>query len=339
MLQAIQWCGDHLRLLDQRHLPQQTRFVDCYSVQQVADAIQNMMVRGAPAIGICAAYGIVLATMATPADTLNQPSLDAAFQLLAATRPTAVNLTWALARMQQCFQDGTVSFEDVLQMARHLHQQDLQMNQQMAVLGASLIEANSVVYTHCNTGSLATAGVGTALGVIAQAAAQGHIQQVLVGETRPWLQGARLTLWELQQLHIPAALVVDSAAAHFMAQQRPQWLIVGADRICANGDVANKIGTYGLAVLAQHHGVKVMVVAPSSSCDASLTQGADIVIEQRDPREICEVHGVPIAPAHSVALNPAFDVTPAAYIDVLVTEKGLIQQPDSMKLKALLWPD
>lgn len=311
-VEAIRWHGDYLELLDQRLLPHQQQWLRYDNAAAIAQAIKDMVVRGAPAIGIAAAYGYAL-------DAIAQRDLNTAYNLLAASRPTAVNLFWALERMQKL---GTANAEQLVNEAIKIHQEDIAANLAIAKLGASLLPDDAVVYTHCNTGALATGGHGTALGVIRTGFQQGKIKHVYAGETRPWLQGARLTAWELQQEGIPATLVGDSAAAQLFRQEKVNWVIVGADRIAANGDTANKIGTYSLAVLAKHHGVKVMVVAPSSSFDLSIATGADIAIEQRPMTEVTEFRGQPVAPLGFPALNPSFDVTPYELIDAIVSEQG-----------------
>ncbi|MEO6697201.1 MAG: S-methyl-5-thioribose-1-phosphate isomerase [Gammaproteobacteria bacterium] len=338
-MRAVQWQEGVLRLLDQRLLPERHEFVIGKDAAAVACAIRDMAVRGAPAIGIAAAYGVALAGaaryIASPETWRDDIEQDLA--LLAASRPTAVNLFWALERMRNVIKhvsgDPT---QALLAEAKKIHEEDIAANQHMGQLGAGLLEAQSGVLTHCNTGSLATGGYGTALGVIRAAHAQGKITQVYAGETRPWLQGARLTAWELLQEHIPVTLIADSAAASLMAQGRIQWVIVGADRIAANGDVANKIGTYGLAVAARHHGVKFMVVAPASTIDMKMLSGADIPIEVRAAAEVLTLNGQAIAPTGAGAWNPAFDVTPAELVDALVTERGVVLRPDRTKMLELM---
>jgi methylthioribose-1-phosphate isomerase len=322
----IAWTGETLRLLDQRVLPHQVEFLDCRSAADVAQAIHAMAVRGAPAIGIAAAYGLVL-------DVKAGRPYEAAEQVLAQSRPTAVNLRWALARMRTV-QPRTGAA--LLAEAEAIHREDLEQNLKMGALGAGLLPANARVVTHCNTGALATAGHGTALGVIRSAHALGKIARVYNTETRPWLQGARLTAWELQQEGIPASLIADGAAAHLMAREKIDWVIVGADRIAANGDTANKIGTYALAIAARHHGVKFMVVAPSGTFDLSCPDGANIPIEERGATELTEFRGQGVAPAGFAAFNPVFDVTPAALIDAIVCEQGVVERPDAEKLTRLL---
>lgn len=315
---AIEWHNQQLHLLDQRVLPHQHQQLSYTSATEVAAAIRDMVVRGAPAIGIAAAYGYAL-------DALAGRDLQHAYQVLAESRPTAVNLFWALDRM------AAVASQDPQQLvaeAKKIHQEDIQANLTMGQFGAALIADNASVYTHCNTGALATGGHGTALGVIRSAYADGRIRQVYAGETRPWLQGARLTAWELMQDSIPVKLVADGAAAQLFRQGDISWVIVGADRIAANGDTANKIGTYSLAVLAKHHGIKVMVAAPTTTFDLSLASGADIPIEQRPATEVTSLNGQAIAPQGCDAINPSFDVTPASMIDAIITEKGMILEPN-----------
>ncbi|MGH8192389.1 MAG: S-methyl-5-thioribose-1-phosphate isomerase [Rhodanobacteraceae bacterium] len=325
-LRAVQWRDDHLRLLDQRGLPFREAWVDCRDADEVAQAIRDLVVRGAPAIGIAAAWGVVLAAQ-------RGERLDDALTTLRAARPTAVNLMVALDRMRSRVDSGADAGA-LAREARSLQDEDLAANRAMGALGAALIEPGSGVLTHCNTGSLATAGYGTALGVIRSGYASGRIARVYAGETRPWLQGARLTMWELQRDGIPATLIADSAAAHLMRSGQVQWVIVGADRIAANGDTANKIGTYQLAISARHHGVKFMVVAPSTTIDLATPDAAAIPIELRDPAELLACAGERTVVEGADAWNPVFDITPHDLIDVLVTEHGVIARPDAASLTA-----
>ena len=325
-LQAIRWTDNELQLLDQRALPNRIEYLNLSSSKEIAQAIIDMVVRGAPAIGITAAYGIAIAAK-------NQESLTEAYQILADSRPTAVNLFWALERMRQV---KTQSFEALIVEAKRIHQEDTLANKAMGKLGAGLIAEGSRIYTHCNTGALATGGYGTALGVIRAAHSEGKLTQVYAGETRPWLQGSRLTAWELMQENIPVKVCSEGAAAQLFRQGKVDWLIVGADRISANGDVANKIGTYGLALLAKHHGIKVMIVSPTSSIDLQTYSGEDIEIEQRHSSEMTHHNGQAIAPIGCEAINPAFDITPADLIDVIATEKGLILQPCNETVSILM---
>lgn len=337
-IRPIRWTGSALELLDQRKLPFETGYLACNDSDEVAAAIHALVVRGAPAIGIAAAWGVVLAARAIDADTVADAAraLEPALQRLNAARPTAVNLAWALARMRASLaraSDG--HWRQALEAeAAAIEREDLAANRHMGVLGAALITPGSGVLTHCNTGSLATAGFGTALGVIRTGVAQGRIGQVYAGETRPWLQGARLTVWELQQDGIDAILIADSAAAHLMRSGKVQWVIVGADRICANGDVANKIGTYQLAISARHHGVKFMVVAPASTVDMETASGDLIEIEERDPLELHAIAGQRTVAEGIAAWNPVFDVTPQELIDAIVTEQGVVLAPDAARMLA-----
>lgn len=336
-IRPIRWTGDALELLDQRRLPFEVEYVRCITSSEVAEAIGALTVRGAPAIGIAAAWGVVLASRVVEAGdggtaaVALQPAIDE----LNAARPTAVNLSWALARMRAALAGSGQGWRAALEaQARAIADEDLAANRRMGALGAALIEPGSSVLTHCNTGSLATAGFGTALGVIRAGVAQGRIDRVYAGETRPWLQGARLTAWELQQDGIAPTLVADAAAAHLMRTGAVQWVIVGADRICANGDTANKIGTYQLAISARHHGVGFMVAAPSSTVDMSTPSGESIHIEEREPGELFGVGGVRTAAAEIHAWNPVFDVTPHGLIDAIVTERGVIENPDAEAMRA-----
>lgn len=336
-IRPIRWTGEVLELLDQRKLPFEVEYVRCITGAEVAQTIRNLTVRGAPAIGIAAAWGVVLASRTVEAldGGAAAVKLQSAIEDLNAARPTAVNLAWALARMRAALVAAGRDWREALEaQARTIADEDLAANRRMGVLGAALIEPGSKVLTHCNTGSLATAGFGTALGVIRAGVAQGRIDQVYAGETRPWLQGARLTAWELQQDGIAPTLVADAAAAHLMRTGRVQWVIVGADRICANGDTANKIGTYQLAISARHHGVKFMVAAPSSTVDMATPSGDSIHIEERDPEELFGLGGVRTAAADIQAWNPVFDITPHELIDAIVTERGVIERPDAAAMRA-----
>jgi methylthioribose-1-phosphate isomerase len=336
-VRPIRWTGTALDLLDQRKLPFESEYVTCKTSDEVAAAIHALAVRGAPAIGIAAAWGVVLAERAIDATDATDAAtkLEPALQRLNAARPTAVNLAWALARMRAALARADKDWRGALEReAEAIDREDLAANRRMGTLGASLIEPGSGVLTHCNTGSLATAGFGTALGVIRAGVAQGRIDQVFAGETRPWLQGARLTVWELQQDGIDATLIADSAASHLMKTGKVQWVVVGADRICANGDTANKIGTYQLAIAARHHGVGFMVVAPSSTVDMATPNGDAIEIEERDPAELHAVGGSRTVAEGIGAWNPVFDVTPHALIDAIVTERGVIRRPDEAAMRA-----
>ncbi len=340
-IRPILWTEDSLQLLDQRKLPFEVEHLTCTTSDEVAAAIHALAVRGAPAIGIAAAWGTVLAARDVEADDGPQAALklEPALQRLNAARPTAVNLAWALARMRRRLASSGADWQASLSAeAQAIAEEDLAANRHMGALGAALIEPGSGVLTHCNTGSLATAGFGTALGVIRSGVAQGLVTRVFADETRPWQQGARLTVWELQQDGIDATLIADSAASHLMKTGAVQWVIVGADRICANGDTANKIGTYQLAIAARHHGLKFMVVAPSSTVDMGTASGELIEIEERDTSEMMAVGGVRMVAEGIKAWNPVFDVTPADLIDAIVTEKGVIERPTLAKMRGLFGP-
>lgn len=342
-VQAIEWRDGALYLLDQRLLPHRQTWLRYDSAAAVADAIRDMVVRGAPAIGIAAAYGLVLAARARlRAGGDWRAALEADFARLEQSRPTAVNLSWALQRMRERLvrlKDDEQALQQLEAEAVGIHASDREANLTMAQLGMELIRKHQgnpqVLLTHCNAGALATGGFGTALGVIRAAHLEGLVEHVYVDETRPWLQGARLTAWELAGDGVPVSLNADAAAAHLMKTKGITWVIVGADRITANGDVANKIGTYQLAVNAMHHGVRLMVVAPSSTIDMNLESGEDILLEERDGRELLDVAGHRMA-ADVHAVNPVFDVTPADLVDYIVTEKGVVERPDSAKMAQLM---
>ena len=339
----LEWRDAALYVLDQRVLPHSQVWVCCDSVAAVADAIRQMLVRGAPAIGICAAYGFVLAARARLAAGGDwQSALQEDYQLLAASRPTAVNLRWALNLMQERLQRVRADEDPLAALeseALGIHQSDREANLVMAQLGAELIRKHQGsaqnLMTHCNAGALATRGFGAALGVLRAAHLEGLVKRVYVDETRPWLQGSRLTAWELSEDGIPVTLIADSAAAHLMKERGVSWVIVGADRITANGDVVNKIGTYQLAINAMHHGVRFMVVAPSSTIDMATETGDDVELEERSASELLEVAGQRVAAQVSV-YNPVFDVTPADLVDAIVTEKGVIERPDADKMTKLM---
>ena len=340
-IRPIRWTGDALELLDQRKLPFETEYVSAINSDAVADAIHALIVRGAPAIGIAAAWGVVLAARDVEADNGADAliKLEPAMQHLNAARPTAVNLAWALTRMRDALRTAGDDWRGVLErQARNIETEDLAANHAMGAMGAALISPGSGVLTHCNTGSLSTAGFGTALGVIRAGVAEDRIARVFAGETRPWNQGARLTVWELQQDGIDATLIADAAASHLMKSGAVQWVVAGADRICANGDTANKIGTYQLAIAARHHGVKFMVVAPSSTVDMATASGDQIEIEERDPAELLSHRGERTVAAGIQAWNPVFDVTPHELIDAIVTERGVVERPDSAAMQVMFGP-
>ncbi len=336
---AVVWQQDRLYLLDQRYLPIRTEFLALDDASAMAAAIRAMVVRGAPAIGIAAAYGVVLAARGRFAEHGAdwRSYIETDLERLAAARPTAVNLFWALARMRERL--VTLDADDpvpaLLAEALAIHDEDRSGNRRIGELGAELIAEPTEVITHCNAGALATGGYGTALGVIRSGFAAGRIRHVYADETRPWLQGTRLTAWELAESGIPVTVQADHAAASLMATGRIGWVIVGSDRIAANGDVANKIGTYGLAVMARHHGVRVMVAAPTSTIDLAVASGEEIPIEERDPEEVLACGGVRLGPEGVPARNPVFDVTPAALVDVIVTERGIVRSPSRESIAAI----
>lgn len=335
-VQALQWTGHSLKVLDQRQLPEHLVYDEYQDAQGIAEAIRTMRVRGAPAIGIAAAYGVVLSVYRhySPENIDWRTKVFADIAILAKSRPTAVNLFWALNQMQAVLdacQENTLSA--ILACAEKIHTDDLAANRKMGELGADLLMDAKGVLTHCNTGALATGGYGTALGVIRSAYARKPLA-VYAGETRPWLQGQRLTVWELAQDEIPVTLIADSAAAWLMKSKAIDWVIVGADRIALNGDVANKIGTYSLAVAAKRHGVKLMVVAPTSTIDGKINSGDEIEIEQRQQDEL-----LPVCYQGNRfinAWNPVFDVTPAELIAAIVTEKRVIINPAEIGVAELL---
>tara|TARA_R110002096_G_scaffold181301_13_gene358881 strand:- start:2761 stop:3810 length:1050 start_codon:yes stop_codon:yes gene_type:complete len=335
---AIEWRDRQLILLDQRRLPNAVEFLSIDTVSGTFDAIRDMVVRGAPAIGITAAYGVVLSALKHQQldDGNARQQINTDIARLSTARPTAVNLAWALQRMQKCLQNqNSVCLNSLEKEAIAIHQEDIAANKVMGELGASFMDAQSTVMTHCNAGALATGGYGTALGVIRSAFAHGKLEKVFANETRPWFQGSRLTAWELEQEQIPVNLICDSAAASALRAHHVDWIIVGADRVAANGDVANKIGTYSLAVLAKHMGKKFMVVAPTSTIDLNSASGDDIEIEQRDRQEVTNVGGNIMATEGAKVWNPVFDVTPAALIDVLITERGAVENPNTSKIVQL----
>jgi len=340
---AIVWYDDQLFLLDQRALPAEIRFVACNTAAETARAIKEMVVRGAPAIGVAAAYGVALSArdhfQRTSADW--RAGVEQDLDLLAAARPTAINLFWALARMRRLLVtlDQLDPVPALLTEAERIHRDDIRANRTLGDLGAALISERCEVITHCNAGALATGGYGTALGVVRSAHAAGKIDRVYADETRPWMQGSRLTAWELQQSGIPVTVQADNVAASLMTRGGIQWVIVGSDRIAANGDVCNKIGTYMLAVLARYHGVRFMVAAPTSTIDLSVASGAEIPIEERAADEVLSCGGTRIGPEGVDAQNPVFDVTPADLVDVIVTERGVIEQPTAAKIAALMEQD
>jgi methylthioribose-1-phosphate isomerase len=336
------WKKNRLLLLDQRLLPHDLVWKTCLTWKEAAQGIRDMVVRGAPAIGCVAAYGIVLAASERPFKSLKdqQTTLDKAFEGLLKARPTAVNLRWAIERMRRIWVSGAASPKGLAARleaeAFAIENEDREANQRMGRFGAALLPEEATVLTICNTGSLATAGLGTAFGIIWTAFHDKKIKKVLASETRPYLQGARLTAWELKQERIPFDLITDNMAAHLMNTEKIDAVIVGADRIAANGDTANKIGTYSLAVLASHHGVPFYVAAPISTVDLSTPSGERIPIEERSMEEVTMLRGHAIAPKGTRARHPAFDVTPAKLIRGIVTERGVAEPPFTASLRRLV---
>jgi methylthioribose-1-phosphate isomerase len=334
LIAPVRWRGDRLILLDQTQLPAREVEREYTRWQDVADAIRTLVVRGAPAIGVTAAFGMALAAQASAATSFDEllADLETASKGLAATRPTAVNLFWALDRMKRVAVAARAESlpslrARMLAEAQAVLEEDVAANKALGRHGAALVPAGSRILTHCNAGALATAGYGTALGVVRAAHEQGKVALVWVDETRPVMQGSRLTAWECVKDGIPHRVMSDVVAASLMARGQVDLVVTGADRIAANGDTANKIGTYALAVLARHHGLPFYVAAPFSTIDASLPSGTEIPIEERDPDEVRQIAGQPTAPEHSPVYNPAFDVTPATLIAAIVTERGVFRPP------------
>jgi methylthioribose-1-phosphate isomerase len=333
MVETIQWTADGVVMIDQTRLPREQVFVTCTTYQEVAEAIRSMVIRGAPAIGVAAAMGVALG-VAQGAD------FELVCETLAATRPTAVNLFWAIERMRQlrASLNGASPQEVVLRMAgeaKQIRLDDIAICKAIGQHGAALIPDQKTVLTHCNAGALATAGYGTALGVIRAAIASGKKIDVFADETRPFLQGARLTAWELQQDNIPTTLITDNMAGHFLRSGRIGCVVVGADRIAANGDVANKIGTYSVAVLAKENNVPFYVAAPLSTFDLSIPSGSHIPIEERNGAEVTHLSGVHVAPENIAVANPAFDVTPHRYVSAIICERGIARAPYEESLREL----
>jgi len=339
MIETIEWTPEGVVMIDQTRLPRETAFVTCRDYQEVAHAIRTMIIRGAPAIGVAAAMGVAIGVLKT-----DPAALDAEFPAicgtLAATRPTAVNLFWAIDRMRRLYESlrGRPAAEiraAMVSEACRVKEEDIAVNRAMGRHGAPLIPDGRTVLTHCNAGALATAGYGTALGVIRAAVEMGKKIDVFADETRPFLQGARLTAWELQQDGIPTTVITDNMAGHFLKEGRIGCVVVGADRIAANGDVANKVGTYPVAVLARENGVPFYVAAPVSTLDLTLASGDLIPIEQRPASEVTEVFGVPVTPPGIAVQNPAFDVTPNRYVTAIITERGVATAPFEESLRRL----
>ena len=338
-MKAIEWVQGKIRLLDQTRLPWDEVFLELSDYRELLQAIKEMRIRGAPGIGLAAAYGMALGAQGIEAKSKEEflKELDSVAQTLAATRPTARNLFWALERMNRAAQAGDVAQikAALLDEARKIERENEEADKLIAAFGAELIRDGFTVLTHCHTGSLATAGYGTALGAIKATAKQGKRIRVYATETRPLLQGARLTTWELMTEGISVTLITDGMAGHFLKNRAIDCVIVGADRIAANGDVANKIGTYSIAVLAMENAVPFYVAAPLSTVDLSLASGDEIAIEERRPEEVTHIRGVAIAPDGVGVANPAFDVTPHHYVSAIITEKGIIREPYVERLRKL----
>ena len=339
MVETIRWSAEGVVMIDHTRLPREERYVTCRTYEDVAEAIRSMVIRGAPAIGVAAAMGVALGVAHAHAE-----DLDAQFETicstLASTRPTAVNLFWAIDRMKRLYAESrALPFAELKARfaaeAQQIRLEDIAINQAIGRNGSPLVPDGKTVLTHCNAGALATAGYGTALGVIRAAVADGKKVDVFADETRPFLQGSRLTVWELQQDGIPATLITDNMAGHFLKSGRIGCVVVGADRIAANGDVANKVGTYSVAVLAKENGVPFFVAAPISTLDLKLHSGDEIPIEQRAAAEVTHVFGVPIAPEGAAVQNPAFDVTPNRYVTAIITERGVARAPYETSLRSL----
>jgi methylthioribose-1-phosphate isomerase len=336
MIETIQWVDGAVVMIDQTRLPREEHYVTCTGYEQVAEAIRSMVIRGAPAIGVAAAMGVALGMQHSRLE-----DFDKICETLAATRPTAVNLFWGIERMRQVFRSlhGRPLEEvraELVREAQRIRLEDIAINECIGKNGAPLVPDGKTVLTHCNAGALATAGFGTALGVIRAAAASGKKIDVFADETRPFLQGARLTVWELQHDGIPTTLITDNMAGYFLHSGRIGCVIVGADRIAANGDVANKIGTYSVAVLARENQVPFYVAAPISTLDMTLQSGDQIPIEQRGAQEVTHLNGIPVAPHGTAVQNPAFDVTPNRYVTAIITERGLARAPFVDSLRKLV---
>ncbi|MFY9947203.1 MAG: S-methyl-5-thioribose-1-phosphate isomerase [Candidatus Sulfotelmatobacter sp.] len=342
MIQTLEWTDKGVRFIDQTKLPTEEIYVVCKTHEQVADAIRTMIVRGAPAIGVAAAMGIALGAKESKAETVGdlKRDLDQICDNMGKTRPTAVNLFWAIRRMQEKFERLRIRpiaqiKQELIEEAKRMHAEDIAANQAMGRHGATLMPSEGGVLTHCNAGALATAGYGTALGVIRAAVEQGKKIHVYADETRPFLQGSRLTAWELMKDGIPTTVISDNMAGAMMRQGKIGAIVVGADRIAANGDVANKIGTYSVAVLAKENGIPFYVAAPISTVDLACATGEKIPIEQRNAREITHIAGKQMTPDGVSIENPAFDVTPAKYISAIITERGIAREPYAQSLSRL----
>ncbi len=342
MIKTIEWANGKVRMIDQTKLPQREEVFECIDYLEVAKAIKDMKIRGAPAIGIAAAFGVALGVKNSGAKTLQDllKEVEQICQTLLETRPTAVNLSWALERMTRKAESSRIlsvaeAKKALLKEAQEIRREDAEANRRIGDYGASLIGDGDTILTHCNAGALATSEYGTALGIMRKAVEEGKKIYVYVDETRPLLQGARLSAWELQKDRIPFTLITDNMAGYFMQQRKINKVVVGADRIAANGDTANKIGTYSLAVLAKEHDIPLYVAAPVSTIDFSIPSGKQIPIEEREAEEVTSIQGVQCTPSGVKVANPSFDITPGRYISAIVTEKGIIKQPLEKNLKTI----
>jgi methylthioribose-1-phosphate isomerase len=336
-VKTIQWKNDRVVMLDQRLLPHREVYRVYRNYSEVATAIREMVIRGAPAIGVAAAMGVALGAAKAPRKTFDR-DFEKIIITLSKTRPTAINLFWALQRMRRIYSENRSRGVEAVQRAlkeeaQKIYQEDIAANKQLGKFGASLLRNAKQIMTHCNAGALATAGYGTALGVLRALKASGKQFEVFVNETRPFLQGARLTAWELKKEKIPATLITDNMAGYLIQKGKVDAVVVGCDRIAANGDVANKIGTYTLAVLARRHGIPFYVAGPTSSIDVNCRSGDEIPIEQRDPKEVSHIFGKPVAPKGMKIFNPAFDVTAHDLITAIITEKGVINPPYQQNIR------
>lgn len=342
MVKTIEWTAAGVVMIDQTKLPAEETYVTCRDYREVAEAIKDMVIRGAPAIGCAAAMGVAIGVLQAADEDIDS-QVDEICEALAGTRPTAVNLFWAIDRMRALYgrlREQGVALNEIRETlvgeAQKILDADIACNRTMGRHGSALLPASGTVMTHCNAGALATGGYGTALGVIRAAVESGRAVDVLANETRPFMQGSRLTVWELQQDDIPVTLLTDNMAGHMMQQGRVHAVVVGADRIASNGDVANKIGTYSVAVLAKENGIPFYVAAPTSTIDPALASGSEIPIEERSAEEVTQIRGQQIAPPETAVCNPAFDVTPSRYVTAIITENGVAGPPYGSSLAALL---
>lgn len=340
MLPAIEWRKDRLIMIDQRKLPGEEVYVECTDYNQVAEAVEKMIIRGAPAIGVAAGFGVALGLLGVEKEENLDEEFERIFKRLERTRPTARNLFWALERVKRTFEKNKCLSllqlkQRMIQEAMDIEREDVETNKKIGFFGKDLLKDGQSILTHCNTGSLGTAGYGTALGVIRAAFQEGKKIQVYADETRPFLQGARLTCWELDRENIPVTLITDNMAGYLMQKGMISLVVTGADRIARNGDTANKIGTYTMAVLAKEHGLPFYIAAPLATIDFNLAEGSEIPIEERNPQEVREIGGRCVTLPHVKVQNPAFDITPAKYISAIITENGIVRPPYEKNLNEL----